>query len=426
MRNLLIIYPHWPPSNLAGVHRPRLLANYLADYGWHPIVLTVKHEYYEEPPDFDLVKTVSKTVEVIFTEAKPVSEKRRIIGDIGLRAWSYLKKEALQLIDSRKIDFVWIPIPSFYMAILGRVLHDKTGVLYGIDYIDPWVRDISNRKGLRSRLSLLLAKRLEPYAVKKAALISGVSEAYYQPVLERNFSGKPVKHLAFPYGFDPNDHAIRLHNLPVPWQEDGQDIRPFLYAGAFLPNSRLFVQALFKSLAHLVEIGAWSTNNKFYFVGTGLYQGKTIQEYATEAGVGHLVKEDRNRHPFLHILNWLSSAHVVLVIGSTEKHYTASKTFQAILSGRPLLSVLHKDSTAIQVLKESRADKFTILYENTWTKEKIVASFHDLLLKISKKENLADWEPDTASLMQYSSSQNAKRLATAMDQITDEKKTGHH
>ena len=48
MKNMLIIYPHWPPSNLAGVHRARLISNFLPDFGWHPIVLTVKEIYYEE------------------------------------------------------------------------------------------------------------------------------------------------------------------------------------------------------------------------------------------------------------------------------------------------------------------------------------------------------------------------------------------
>ena len=41
MKRMLIIYPHWPPSNLVGVHRVRLIANELHSLGWQAIVLTI-------------------------------------------------------------------------------------------------------------------------------------------------------------------------------------------------------------------------------------------------------------------------------------------------------------------------------------------------------------------------------------------------
>src|SRR5690554_6194763 len=139
MKNILIIYPHWPPSNLAGIHRARLISNFLPEMGWHPIVLTVKPEFYEEKPDPNIEKTVRESTEVISANAKAVKSSSRLIGDIGLRAFAHLKKKALEIIAERQIDFIWIPIPSFYIAILGRQLYEKTSTPYGIDYIDPWV-----------------------------------------------------------------------------------------------------------------------------------------------------------------------------------------------------------------------------------------------------------------------------------------------
>ena len=122
MKTVLIIYPHWVPANLAGVQRPRLIGNYLKQFGWQPLLLTVDAKYYEEPLDPLLEKTVSNDIEVIYTKAYRVT-KPRIIGDIGLRAFPFLKKEALKICGERQIDFIWIPIPSFYTAILGRILY---------------------------------------------------------------------------------------------------------------------------------------------------------------------------------------------------------------------------------------------------------------------------------------------------------------
>ena len=38
----------------------------------------------------------------------------------------------------------------------------------------------------------------------------------------------------------------------------------------------------------------------------------------------------------------------MLVLGSTEPHYTPSKVFQAMLSRRPVFAMLHRDSTAVE------------------------------------------------------------------------------
>jgi hypothetical protein len=49
----------------------------------------------------------------------------------------------------------------------------------------------------------------------------------------------------------------------------------------------------------------------------------------------------------------LNAASAVFILGSTEPHYTPSKVYQGILSEKPILAILHKESTAVKVLKES-------------------------------------------------------------------------
>lgn len=411
MKNILIIYPHWPPSNLAGVHRPRLISNFLPEFDWHPIVLTVKHTFYEEKPDWDITKTVSSKTEIIYTKALKVP-KIRLFGDIGLRSFMFLKKKALEIINSRKIDFIWIPIPSFYVSLLGRILFEKTGVNYGIDYIDPWVRDISNRKNIRSKLSNLFAKILEPYAVKKASLISGVSYEYFKPVLDRNFKNKKIEFLAMPYGFDPKDHEIKIENVQYPWDKYA-DCIPIVYAGAFLPLSGYFTKLLFESIRELINEGKFDEKIKLFFIGTGNYSHKSVKKYAEEAGINEFVIEIRERFPFLQILNFLSKSFGVLIIGSTEKHYTASKTFQSILSQKPIFSIFHNQSSALKILEECKADKYSVKYIekelNEILKSKIKFTFDEF---ISQKK---EWNPDYKILNKYSARKSALKLVEAIE-----------
>ncbi len=148
-----------------------------------------------------------------------------------------------------------------------------------------------------------MAPTLEPYAVKKAALITGVSTPYYQPVIDRNFTTPPV-HVGMPYGFDPKDHEIELVDLELPW-DDQPHCKPWLYAGAFLPNSHLFVQSFFESIAALKAERKWDDTIRLYFVGTGPYPAKRITAYAKDYGLEDIVFERRERFPFLHILNFL-------------------------------------------------------------------------------------------------------------------------
>lgn len=441
MKNLLIIYPHWPPSNLAGVHRARLVANATGKHGWKSIILTVSPEFYEEVADHDLLRTVAKDVEVIHTKAYPVPAIR-FIGDIGIRSFTFLYRKALDVIRSRPIDFIWIPIPSFYTSLLGRRLRNKTGIPYGIDYIDPWVRDISGRADWRHRLTNFLARFLEPIAVKKAALITGVSFDYYQPVLKRNFSGYQwvdpnihdsgeksidrnvgmseyrnvgmspcprVYHTWFPYGFDPNDHQIKLDHLEFPWK---QGSKPWIYAGAFLPNSRMFVELLFRRISFFRDQNKWPPDIELVFVGTGNYPGKTIREYAEEFGIDDIVSEQRQRFPFLAVLNFLSNADTVMVIGSTEKHYTASKIYQSLLSKRPVWSIFHEESTALQVLSECKAQQYTVKYKAELSKEEIEYQIEETLLSRIASDT---WEPDYSKLEKYSSVENTRKLLSAIE-----------
>lgn len=473
MKSLLIIYPHWPPSNLAGVHRPRLIANYLEDFGWHPVVLTVRPEYYEEKPDWDLCKTVSGKVEVHYTNAFRVT-KPRLIGDIGLRAFWQIYQAAIQIIKQKKIDFIWIPIPSFYTALIGRLLYEKTKIPYGIDYIDPWVRDITGRRDWRHVLSNGLAKILEPIAIKKAALITGVAEEYYMPALSRNFKKEeiisaggvsespagnsereeenfngrkttkqtnkstirqifhlrlpirvsrrkegtlmnPIHHLAFPYGFDPRDHQIKLENVELPWQ-DIPNCKPLVYAGAFLPNSRLFIECLFKAIADLIREKQWDENCHLFFLGTGSYPGKSIAEYAIENGIERYVHEVRERFPFLHILNFLSAAFGVMVIGSTEKHYTASKTYQAIMSKRLVLAVLHEESSAVQALNDFDRCRYLTRYKNETTSSELTVELLRNLSKFLSQESKTQ-AINSAGITKWSSKRNAKDFAYVLTYV---------
>lgn len=356
----MIISPHFPPSNLAAVHRSRLFAQHLPSMGWLPVILTVDEKFYEEKLDYNLEKLLPLGLRIEKVKAFRTS-KPRLIGDIGLRGFFQLYKKAKQLIKEEKFDFLYIPIPSFYVALIGRWLHHSTGIKYGIDYIDPWVHEFpgSNKVFSRHWFSTKIAKFLEPIAVKKASLITGVAEGYYKGVQDRNpILKRNALFAAMPYGGEKADHAI----------VETMDIKPYLfekktgkiqlvYGGAMLPKA---FGPLEKILGAISAAPVIFSNLEIHFIGSGTSpnnpNGYNVKALAEKYGVWKKnVFEYPARIPYLDVLVHLNAATGAFILGSIEPHYTPSKVYQAVLSKKPVWAVLHKESSACQVIRGSGA-----------------------------------------------------------------------
>ena len=422
LKKILIISPHFPPSNLASVHRPRLFANHLKTFGWEPVILTVHEDYYEETPDWNLVKLLPANLRIekvrAFKNTRP-----RLIGDIGLRAFFQLYKRAKHLIRTEGFDVLYITIPSFYCALLGRWLHSSTGIPYGIDYIDPWVHEFPGSEKILSRhwFSTRLAKFLEPIAVKKASLITGVAEGYYKAVLERNPHLKTQAVVgAMPYGGEQQDHAM-LQQLDLkPYLFEKQADRLLLvYAGAMLPKAYLPLEAIFKSIKAQKEVFA---NVEFYFIGTGKTPddaaGYNIKALAEQYGLWEsVVFEYPKRIPYLGVLVHLQQADAIFILGSTEPHYTPSKSYQGVLSEKPIFAVLHRESTAVKILTDSGAG-IVLAFDGETDLHEIEKSFFDNWLRfISFKNQFHSSDIDKQMFESYSAKAVSGQLATLLNEV---------
>jgi hypothetical protein len=208
----------------------------------------------------------------------------------------------------------------------------------------------------RHWFSSKLARLLEPIAVKNASLITGVAAGYYLPVLERNPHLKHTAvHGAMPYGGEEADHELLNKINLEPYLFKKNEKFQFVYAGAMLPKAFTPLEAIFKSIAaekHLYKNAEW------HFIGTGKTAndacGYNIKALAEKYGVWQtIVFEYPQRIPYLDVLVHLKYADGIFVLGSTEPHYTPSKIYQAVLSGKPLLAVLHTQSSAVNIIRQS-------------------------------------------------------------------------
>jgi hypothetical protein len=347
-----------------------LFAQHLPSFGWEPIILTVDEKYYEEELDWNLFRLLPQQQRIEKVSAFPVT-KPRMVGDIGLRAFLQLRRKALELVKKQRIDFVYIPIPSFYISLIGPYLHRKTGVKYGIDYIDPWVHHFPGAEKTFSRhwWSMQLSRFLEPLAIRKASLITGVAEGYYKGVKERN-PGLLDTCLfgAMPYGGEQADHekVKELQSKPYLFQRDPRK-QQLVYAGAMLPKAYEPLEEILKAIKENREL---FNDVEFHFIGTGKtptdQQGYNIKPLAEKYGLWQsVIFEYPARIPYLDVLVHLEASSGIFVLGSTEQHYTPSKVYQAVLSNRPILAVLHERSQAFALLNSTGAGVTISITEKT-------------------------------------------------------------
>jgi hypothetical protein len=235
-------------------------------------------------------------------------------------------------------------------------------VPYVIDYIDPWVYPITpdERRSRKARLTHRLARWLEPLAARDAAGVTGVAEGYYAGVLERHPHLRRRPTAAIPYGGEALDHVYAA-SAAAPARLAGragpEGALVIAYAGALLPRAHGAARALFRAARRLIESGdPLAARLRFLFVGTGARPNDPgsglVAPIARECGAGGFTVEVADRQPYLDVLATLHAAQAVLILGSSEAAYTASKTFQALHSRRPVLALLHEASTASDFLRE--------------------------------------------------------------------------
>jgi hypothetical protein len=75
-------------------------------------------------------------------------------------------------------------------------------------------------------------------------------------------------------------------------------------------------------------------------------------ELAAGHGVGDCVLLTPERIPFLDALRTMQGADLLLLLGSADSHYTASKIFPYWLADRPIFGVFHTESTVATLAGE--------------------------------------------------------------------------
>ncbi len=369
LRRVLIVSPHFPPVNAPDSQRVRLALPYLQEFGWQAEVLTVQADRVEHSCDPLLLKTLPPEVPLTCTNALPAALTRKVgLGNLGWRCWPYLAAAGQRLLASRTFDLVFFSTTIFPTMALGPLWYRRFGVPYVLDFQDPWRVEgspSSQRPGGRLKYAVdkWMAQCLEPGVVGLAAHIVSVSPAYTE-VLQRRYTGlKPEQLTILPFAAPERDFELlpRLQvQQPIFNPQDGR--RHWVYVGRGGADMALALRSLFQAIASDRQQNPepWQSI-QLHFVGTSYAPGqravKTVETIAEEMGIGDLVQEHPHRIPYFAAQQLLVDSEAILLIGSSDASYTASKLYPAILARKPILAVFHHQSSVVSILQACQAGR---------------------------------------------------------------------
>lgn len=356
-KTCIIVSPYFPPSMLAGVHRARHLAKHLPAAGWTPVVLCVDEACHEERLDPGLARLVPASTEILKVSAiSPLLTRPLGIGEISLRAMVPLRRTLLRLLATRPVDAVLITGSPYYPMLLASRIRRRFGVPVVLDFQDPWVSawGATQPRWTKSGVSHYLATVLEPRALRGANFVTSVSAKQNAELADRHPWLDRERMAAIPIGSDPEDFtAIGMDDAASYALEPG--CVHMSYVGTIWPSAMPTVRVLLQGVAALRDrFPEVYRRLRLSFVGTTANpndgEGFRVLPLAESLGVAGAVREVPRRIPYLGALSIVVRSDASLMIGSDEPHYSASKVYSCLMSGRPYLSVFHRDSGAHRVL----------------------------------------------------------------------------
>ena len=370
MKNVLIITYYWPPSGGGGVQRVLKFCKYLPDYGWNPLVLTVKDG---EFPVFDnsllddvddIVCTRAKGFS-LYSIFKKFSGKKNIpshqispgndddlitrlarwirlnliIPDGRISWYSGAVKAAKKIINDNNIDVIFTSGPPHSVHLIGNSLAKKTGIKWVTDFRDPWVDSFYYVENPRNKIISYFDNYFESLVLRNCNYLITVSNGVLSLLNQNKYlAGKSE---VIYNGYDPEDFNNKkskkfLNRKNIIVSHIGTLSKSQNPKGLF--KSVKNYNQLNSAKSILIKcIGNVHSSIANYAIKNGLEQYLSIMPYV--------------EHP-LAIDEMINSDILFVVIPNLEKNrgIVTGKLFEYIASGTEIILIGKKNSEASSIL----------------------------------------------------------------------------
>lgn len=426
-RRVLIVSPNFPPINAPDMQRARQALPFLRENGWEPVVLAVTPESsgtgVMEPL---LEKTYPADIRVIRVQGIPPERTRRFgLGSLWWRCGRALRAAGERLLRSEPFDLVFFTTTQFDAFTLGPRWRREFGVPYVLDYQDPWINPYYRRTGtrppggwLKFGLTQWIARRREPAVIRQAAGIVTVSDTYGRDLAVSYRAGDRTGITLLPFGVAEADFVVAARHRPkTPLIDFADGNFHHVYTGRAGHDMDFALGVLFRGFRRFLETDPDRARRmRFHFVGTDYSPpplGRDwVKPIAQAEGVGEFVHEHRARVAYFDALHYLLHAHALVVVGSSDAGYTASKLFPYLMARRPTLLLFHARSAVLEFARQIDAGQ-RFAFTTAADAGRLATEIHDRWFAGGGHALAADFRPD--ALQPYTARALTAQLAAVFD-----------
>ncbi len=378
MRKVLLISYHFPPDSAIGAVRAAKFAKYLPEFGWEPLVLTVKERYYDSCDnarmDRDLKRVATYRSSILPGPLQLYSMLRGLHKNAAAPAAPFAPGENGRTMTGREKRFKkfvgsllrlpdpyqgWIlTIAARGRAILrengadvfvtsgppmsthlgGLLLKKMSGARWIADFRDPWMTDLGLLdRTFRSDFVDGLEKRLELKVAQAAdrivATAPGVAQ-YFCSLLSEEEKEKPV---IITNGHDESDFAA----LPV--FKSGSSRTRICHAGALYFNRN--PEPLFLTLSDLLSNGEIEGNDlEIEFIGDPTFNGCKLSDLVARHSLEEVVSLP-GKMPFDECFKRQMQSDALLLFAQGQPHAIPGKVFEYLRMNKPILAIADEGDT---------------------------------------------------------------------------------
>ena len=361
---ILAVSPRFAPTNGADTHRLRLVANHASTAGWGVEVLCVEPANDIGPTDPWLAEGLPSDLPV--HRVRPLPLRGWGLRGLAQRSILPLYRRGSELLATGQFDLVFFSTTEFAVHLLGPLWRRRFGIPFCMDYQDPWVNDFyRSHPGVvppGGRLKFMLADRFHRFAERIVApACSGflsVSQGYLDELAVRygeTFRRRPWLVRPFPAEPSEMEKALESGSGPSTISPTGT-LRAWRYVGRGGPDLQKAASAFFDAWMAALDAGFVAEGEiRFQALGTSYAKAgsgtRTLAPLVAGLPLEPWVEEAPDRLNYSSALAVLAQSDALVVFGSDDPAYTASKIYPYLLAGRPLLAVVHRRSPVVELIR---------------------------------------------------------------------------
>jgi len=440
MKKVLIVAYYFPPSGGPGVQRVLKYVQYLRDFGWEPVVLTVRDGNFPAR-DESLLKEIPEGIQVIRTDIfEPYDLYRTFTGkkkgtaidvntirkegtklsvsewlaefiratffipDARIGWYNHAMKAGLEVIEKEKIEAIYSSSPPYTCALIARGLKRKTGLPWIAGFRDPWTGFITTPD--RWAIPAGIDRKLEHAVFSEADLVEVAWLGIMKDAMRKypKLPGARFHHL--PNGFDS-------HDFPEVDTSARTDNRfTVTYTGSMY--GRRNPDAFLKAVERLATRGEIDPSGiRLRFIGRF---GDEVLEMFRSSPLGDAIEVVGYMPHRESIAQLFLSDALLLVVDECDEsdEVVPGKVYEYIGSGRPLLAVAPERGAIADLIAETRGGYVAHQSNIAGIADAFLALYRDHL---SGSHSLI---PDTGAIARYERRNTTGELAGLLDALTEQ------